>query len=445
MIPFFVADRQMSLHILKGLKLPDNPEKKIGLMAHANTTANFQRAFRDYPCENRADCAAINKPCPYTDEEIAGCFARQKLLRQTVKMCDSGIFNRGGCLLSYDKLFEAYTRMGVEYGVMIDVLREGQATVESAKEALGYYDPGQHSFKLVAVAQGQDMKEYLTCYQQLRELGFEHIGVGGLLQKKADSCYVQVRDEDFMFEVLGQIRQRFKPAWLFALGSFHPNRMSRFQELSVWGDYKGYSFAYEKRDDSLDDLLGALAHNHIPHLSPEHARDLPQVVELICLVSKRERLSKWRRRLRNDLTAGKQLLRRSLRDLRDVLQSKDPKSAQAIEQIMTYGLPKENARKVLADVQATGVIPAQADQSITDQIAENRRLKDRLNRVELLLEKRNTQVMRMLNHLQEAPLLPDPELIRVVNQIYEISRMTEHEYRLWQIRSAIETRVLSGL
>jgi thiamine biosynthesis lipoprotein ApbE len=131
--------------------------------------------------------------------------------------------------------------------------------------------------------------------------------------------------------------------------------------------------------------------------------------------------------------------------LRDVLQSKDPKSAQAIEQIMTYGLPKENARKVLADVQATGVIPAQADQSITDQIAENRRLKDRLNRVELLLEKRNTQVMRMLNHLQEAPLLPDPELIRVVNQIYEISRMTEHEYRLWQIRSAIETRVLSGL
>jgi len=36
-------------------------------------------------------------------------------------MRDSGIFTREGATLAYKQLFDVYTRMGVEYGVRIDV------------------------------------------------------------------------------------------------------------------------------------------------------------------------------------------------------------------------------------------------------------------------------------------------------------------------------------
>ena len=52
MIPFFVADRPMSLRLLKGLPLQSYPGVRIGIMAHANTTLNFQHTFRRYPCDS---------------------------------------------------------------------------------------------------------------------------------------------------------------------------------------------------------------------------------------------------------------------------------------------------------------------------------------------------------------------------------------------------------
>ena len=38
-IPFFVADRPMSLRLLKSLPLQNYPNVRIGIMAHANSSS----------------------------------------------------------------------------------------------------------------------------------------------------------------------------------------------------------------------------------------------------------------------------------------------------------------------------------------------------------------------------------------------------------------------
>lgn len=166
MIPFFVADRPMSLCIIKGLHLHDYPDVRIGIMAHANTSKNFQKALQQYPCENFEYCDAVRGPCQYQDN-ISHCPFREQILNQTIKMCDSGIFTREGATLSYEELFEAY-QGGVQYGIMIDVYQESQATLTSAKEALKIYKLDNYSFHLVAVAQGTSIEEYLGCYAGLK-------------------------------------------------------------------------------------------------------------------------------------------------------------------------------------------------------------------------------------------------------------------------------------
>jgi hypothetical protein len=42
LIPFFVADRPASLHILRGVMLK-YPRIKVGIMTHAFTTQNFSK------------------------------------------------------------------------------------------------------------------------------------------------------------------------------------------------------------------------------------------------------------------------------------------------------------------------------------------------------------------------------------------------------------------
>src|SRR5258708_11810668 len=92
------------------------------------------------------------------------------MVRNNMKMCDSGIFTGEGATLPDKQLFETYVRMDVEYGVMIDVFREPQATFESAKEALQAYEPFQDHFKLVGVAQGKTTNEYIQNYEDLKAL-----------------------------------------------------------------------------------------------------------------------------------------------------------------------------------------------------------------------------------------------------------------------------------
>lgn len=216
-IPFFVADRPMSLKLLKFCGIDELPFK-VGIMGHANTSKNFQRMFKDFKGKN------------------------------IVKMADSAVFTKKGCIFDdYEKLFETYEKMGVKYGVMIDVLKDKNKTLKSAKKAMELYKSQDYDFNLVGVAQGKNINEYLECYKKLKAMGFKYIGIGGLLKKIENSSrYVKVQNEDFLKDVIKKIREIYPRDWLFILGCFHPKRIKFFRKYRVFGsDYKGWILNYK--------------------------------------------------------------------------------------------------------------------------------------------------------------------------------------------------------
>ena len=225
-IPFFVVDRPMSLRLLEfcGIK---RVRAKIGLMGHANTSKNFQEMFRKFNGKN------------------------------IVKMADSGVFTKDGNLTNdYEQLFEIYENMGVEYGIMIDVIKDRKKTIQSAKKAIRLYEELQPNFKLVGVAQGNNVEEYLKCYEELKQLGFEHVAIGGLLKKiKNSKRFVKVRDEKFLKNVVKAIRSKYPNDWLFLLGCYHPKRHKLFREYKIFGaDYKGWILNYKNPNQLVQEL-----------------------------------------------------------------------------------------------------------------------------------------------------------------------------------------------
>jgi len=220
-ILFFVVDRPMSLKLLDFCKISKLPFK-VGLMGHANTSKNFQKHFREFGGRN------------------------------IIKMADSAVFTKDGCIFNgYEKLFEIYENMGVEYGIMIDVLKNKDETLRSAEKAIGVYESGDYDFNLVGVAQGNSIEEYLDCYEKLKEVGFKYIGIGGLLKKIENSSrYVKIRDENFLQEVVKKVRKKYPNDWLFLLGCFHPKRINFFREYKIFGaDYKGWILNYNPPTD----------------------------------------------------------------------------------------------------------------------------------------------------------------------------------------------------
>ncbi|MDI6851957.1 MAG: hypothetical protein QMD82_08525 [bacterium] len=211
LIPFFVADRPASLLILKGVMLK-HPDVKVGVMTHALTTKNFIQVFSKFPYKLNL----LYESAYFLDKEDI-------LAKNLIKIADSGVFTRNGCTIAYNELFERYNWLGVEFGVIIDVLKDYKETIQSAMKGLKIYTENKHKyhFKLIAVAQGKTMEEYLKCYEKLQQQ-FEYVAVGGLLKKSENSArYVRVQDEQFMYDVLTAIKRDYSPEWLFALGCYH--------------------------------------------------------------------------------------------------------------------------------------------------------------------------------------------------------------------------------
>ncbi len=216
-IPFFVVDRPISLEILKysGINRKQFP---LGLMGNANSTPNFQNEFRNFRGKN------------------------------IIKIVDSGVFTKnGGLSKGYDDLFEKYERMSTDYGIILDVIKNKDKTIKSAKKALKEYKKKKHSFKLVGVAQGKNVKEYLSCYKTLKKMGYKKIAIGGLLKKRLGTArFVVVKNESFLEEVVSKIREEFPRDWLFLLGSFRPKRYMLLKKYKIFGaDFKGWVFNYD--------------------------------------------------------------------------------------------------------------------------------------------------------------------------------------------------------
>lgn len=246
LIPFLVVDRPASLRILSSLRLPPG-QSKLGLMTHANTTDKFASLFSRFPCGEPDYCKLLHRRERHPEGR---CVAGNAYASHFVTMGDSGVFTREGCQFSdYEALFKKYRSLGVNYGIIIDHLKDSERTIKSAEKAIKEYRRfRRRPFTLVGVAQGNSVKEYVECYESLKNLGFEHIAVGGLLRKKEKSKrFTHVRDEAEMYSVLRALRREHPRDWLFALGAYHPKRHNRLEALNIWGgDYKGWIFHYPK-------------------------------------------------------------------------------------------------------------------------------------------------------------------------------------------------------
>lgn len=258
--PFLVADRPASLRIISGMDL-SKIHGRIGIMSHANTSDNFKKILKKYPCVNPEFCDVIQQKCPY-NKKISQCPEGQKVRRKTIKISDSGVFTKEGCMFeSYDKLFDEYEKMGVDYGIIIDHIRDANETLSSAEDAIKAYNEREKRqrvrFKLIGVIQGKSPDEYLDCYIRMQSLGYKHIAIGGLLQKIENSArYTKVENEDHLVQVIQKIREYDSDGWLFALGSFHKKRRSLFEDKGIFGsDYKGWIFHYSKKN--IDNLEAA--------------------------------------------------------------------------------------------------------------------------------------------------------------------------------------------
>ncbi len=447
MIPFFVADRPMSLRLLKSLPLQDYPETFIGIMAHANTTLNFQHAFRQYPCDNFEYCDAVGGPCQYKDD-ITQCHIRRYILNHTVKMCDSGIFTREGATLSYQQLFEAYVRMGVEYGIMIDVFLDPQATLESAKVALRVYEPFKECFKLVGVAQGTTIEEYVQNYEDLKALGIPYIAIGGLLRKREKTArFAQVRSEEFMFTVLQTLRATYQDDWLFVLGSFHPSRLEKLQELHVWGDYKGWIFQYKKRNETLNTFLEVFASNHLQHV--EHA-DSQKTSHFLARLQKKVALRKDmivdQRKLSRQLVEGRRALKASLTSLYEITKIKAPEIAVRLRGLTTHGLLDEGEEKMVLEIlRGLGTYESHKVQNVLENIRKNRGWKEQIESIEVQLNNMNISLAKDIAKLRAGKIKLTEDTIEICTKIADLIESSERTYRFEQVRGMIAQDILSRI
>lgn len=220
--PIFVADRPVSLTILSGLS---EYKGGFGILSHAFTTDNFKKKFKEFP------------------------FARYKI-------GDSGIYQ--GKEIPYKNLFEEYEKMGVTHGIIKDYYHDPRKTYESARLALKIYELEGYDkkFKIVGVAQGNDLQEYLESYQSQRNIGYSMVAIGGLLTKvEKHKRMVKVKKEEFLTELVRTIRKNYSDDEIFLLGAFSRNRIGLFKELNIWGaDYKGWIFRYDlKQSHELKD------------------------------------------------------------------------------------------------------------------------------------------------------------------------------------------------
>ena len=284
MTPFFVVDRPISLEILKGY-WSTRSGFCYGLMASVSPTSRFRELFAKFPCDECESCRSGNEPLGTSEP----CQPRPCSREDVVNIGDSGIFGDAE-RLSYQKLFERYEEMGVDYGIMVDYFLDAERTAESAAQAVEAYGSRPRKFRLVLVAQGNDLDEYLDCYSRLRELGDFPIAIGGMLRRKGNSArYFHVYQPDFLNEVLRSIRQRFDPEWLFVLGVYHPNR---HEFLASWGvkgaDYKGWIFNYKHRRDVLSNVLAPLIGTPVAESHPRLQQSLRRREALLAQLKKRD-------------------------------------------------------------------------------------------------------------------------------------------------------------
>lgn len=134
MIPFFVVDRPMSLTLVRNYFTIHN-EIQIGLTSNAQTTNNFKELFARFP-HNFKETRLTPDCDPRYDKTNTHA---ESCNNSVIKLVDSGIFQTAAERGNYTQIFESYENMQANFGIMIDFLRDKEATIESAKKAIELY------------------------------------------------------------------------------------------------------------------------------------------------------------------------------------------------------------------------------------------------------------------------------------------------------------------
>ncbi|MGV3524199.1 MAG: tRNA-guanine transglycosylase DpdA [Candidatus Sericytochromatia bacterium] len=103
-----------------------------------------------------------------------------------------------------DEIVAYYEQLGFDYGVSIDHLiipelyeqkdRRMAITLENAKDMIELYRRGSYHFKPIAAVQGWDPLSYRNCAEQIIEMGYTYIGLGGLVRSTTTDILAILRE-----------------------------------------------------------------------------------------------------------------------------------------------------------------------------------------------------------------------------------------------------------
>lgn len=239
-------------------------------MSHALVSESFRNLYAHFPCDPSGCWLGKRTPIQSCDNPLAA----EQLRESVIKAVDYGIF-ASGISIQYPKLFDIYEAMGANLGIMKDVFGDARRTLESAKRAVESYERKPRNFKLVLVAQGTSVDDYLWSMDRLVQFKGVQLAIGGLLTRKINSArYSSAGKIADLDEILSAVQRAHPGRELFVLGCYHPKRHRLFAGKSVFAsDYKGWIFNYEHRIDRLDSLHLELSElESLDGCSPELAK-----------------------------------------------------------------------------------------------------------------------------------------------------------------------------
>jgi hypothetical protein len=104
------------------------------------------------------------------------------------KILDNSLIELGGSV-DLQRVLDAAAHIGADEIILPDVFQDGPATIRAFKaslqELLAIYPDGKFPYKLMAVAQGKDEKEWYECYKFFLDNPYvDVIGIPKVLAKK---------------------------------------------------------------------------------------------------------------------------------------------------------------------------------------------------------------------------------------------------------------------
>ena len=279
------------------------------------------------------------------------------------------------------------------------------------------------------MAHGNNVEEYLDCYTQLKQMGFKYVAVGGLLQRRKNTVrYPYVRNQDLMFQVLGALRQRYPDDWLFALGSFHPSRVSAFSRLHVWADYKGWIFQYKKQNETLDTHLDVFASNHLRHVKTPEAAEY--VSTLRRMITQRAKVAAEHQLLYQKLYDGRRTLRAALASLYQELVEQRPEMAARFRDLTTHGLLSDTEEKLVNEtIHSLGKRDSEEENRILENIRTNRELRGQIDSIEVRIDQDNTLLARSILNLKASRIQLPEDTRQLCITIASLIEGTKREHR----------------